>query len=220
VKKRNPIVDELREEYIQILPEMRLAAQELETRIKSALLPLTKTLKSPARFEVKVRIKDCESAIKKLRKNHEEIFDPEMSYSLLELDDLVGARVLTFMDNTMVKANKYLKAEFQGWKADHKKMNHDKKRRKSRKRKEKPLWLKYKGKCNRNDRIKAEYQICPMLIGLFGDVEHSAIYKPAAALRGIETVEEIKDSKEEVYKVLRNFEKLVEEVYMKFKREK
>lgn len=211
MSERNPVVDALREEYIQLLPEMRLAAQELETRIKNALLPLTKTLKPPARVEVKVRIKDCESAIEKLRKKNEGILDPAESYSLLALDDLVGGRVLTFMDDTMIQADNYLKVEFKGWKADHKTIDDGGGQ---------PLWLKYKGKCNEKDRINAEYQICPMLIGLFGDVEHAAIYKPGAALKGIETVEEIKDCKEEVYKVLRNFEKLVEEVYTKFKSEK
>jgi hypothetical protein len=43
---------------------------------------------------------------------------------------------------------------------------------------------KYIGICrNVNARIKAEYQVVPMLIGLYWDVEHSAIYKPAPAMK-------------------------------------
>src|SRR5260370_37238084 len=141
--KRNPIVDKLRDEYFEILPEIQLAAQELETRIKCALLPLMKKLKSPARVEVKVRVKDCESAIKKLRKKNEDIFDPQGNYSLLDLDDLAGARVLTFMGDTMVTADKLLKDEFKDWKADHKKVKNPKKGKRGRQGKnEKPLWLK------------------------------------------------------------------------------
>ena len=214
MKKRNPVIDELRQQYIDLLPEIKLVAQELKTRIKSALLPLVKQLKSPAGLEVKVRIKDCESAIKKLRKKKEGVFDPENDYSLLELDDLVGARVLTFMNSTLVKANKLIKGEFKKWKADHKAVKKGAKKSQKRK-KEKPLWLKYKGKCNARDRIKAEVQLCPMLIGYFGDVEHSAIYKPAPELKNIDTIDAVLKAKDGVYTALQYFEKIVEDEYRK-----
>lgn len=210
--RRNPVIDDLRQQYIDLLPELKLVSQELETRIKSALLPLSKKLKSPARLEVKVRIKDCESAIKKLRKKNEGHFDPEMAYSLLDLDDLVGARILTFMNSTLVKSKKLILQEFKKWTPDH--MVKRKKGKKKGKR-TKPLWLKYKGKCNRSDRVRGEIQICPMLIGYFGDVEHSAIYKPSPELRNIDTINAVINSKAEVYDALLRFERIVEAEYTK-----
>jgi len=38
------------------------------------------------------------------------------------------------------------------------------------------------GYCQASERIKGEIQIVSMLIGLFWEVEHSAIYKPASEL--------------------------------------
>ncbi len=47
------------------------------------------------------------------------------------------------------------------------------------------LALKYCGYCPASRSVTGEYQIVPMLTGLFWDVEHSAIYKPSPELRGV-----------------------------------
>lgn len=39
--------------------------------------------------------------------------------------------------------------------------------------------FKYHGYCGTNANVRGELQVVPMLIGLFWEVEHSAIYKPS-----------------------------------------
>ena len=48
-----------------------------------------------------------------------------------------------------------------------------------------PIALKYFGYGRASDRIRAEYQIVPMLAALFWEVEHSVIYKPSPGLKGV-----------------------------------
>ncbi|MGD0569009.1 MAG: hypothetical protein ABSA78_11435 [Candidatus Sulfotelmatobacter sp.] len=69
---------------------------------------------------------------------------------------------------------------------------------------EEPLAFKYHGYCARNARLHAELQIAPMLIGLFWEVEHSTVYKPAPELKG--APDSLKQTRSEVYKALRAFE--------------
>jgi hypothetical protein len=69
-----------------------------------------------------------------------------------------------------------------------------------------PLAFKYHGYCSRNTKIRAELQIVPMLIGLFWEVEHSAIYKPTPELKGVLSELGMQQHTEGVYKALRNFE--------------
>ncbi len=47
-----------------------------------------------------------------------------------------------------------------------------------------PIALKFHGFWHRDDHFRSEIQIVSLLIGLFWEVEHSAIYKPAPNLRG------------------------------------
>ena len=55
---------------------------------------------------------------------------------------------------------------------------------------------------------RAEIQVVPMLVGLFWKVEHSALYKPAAKLRGIKRgEEEISACNDEVIRALQAFER-------------
>lgn len=68
------------------------------------------------------------------------------------------------------------------------------------------LALKYYGKCRKSDRVKGEYQVVSMLIGLFWEVEHSAIYKPDVALRGIDQNFGMRERTRDVAKALRAFE--------------
>jgi hypothetical protein len=66
---------------------------------------------------------------------------------------------------------------------------------------------KYSGKCpDTSSRIQAEYQVVPMLIGLFWEVEHSAIYKPAPALKGKAESEPMKNLNAGVIDALSRFE--------------
>ena len=48
------------------------------------------------------------------------------------------------------------------------------------------LAFKYSGYTEASKRVQGEVQIASMLIGLFWEVEHDAIYKPSPRLRGIE----------------------------------
>jgi len=48
-----------------------------------------------------------------------------------------------------------------------------------------PIIFKYRGLWNPDDRVRSEIQIASLLIGLFWEVEHSAVYKPSPNLRGV-----------------------------------
>jgi hypothetical protein len=65
---------------------------------------------------------------------------------------------------------------------------------------------KYYGYVDKRIRITAEYQIVPMLIGLFWEVEHSALYKPSPDLQGISSSLEMQRKKREVLRALQEFE--------------
>jgi hypothetical protein len=74
------------------------------------------------------------------------------------------------------------------------------------------LALKYWGYCPASQSITGEYQIVPMLMGLFWDVEHSAIYKPSPELRGIARSLEMREPIADVLKALRQFEEEFEKL--------
>ena len=72
------VEDRLREEYFELLPEIRRVANELEAEVKHCLLPISRKLEPHERVLVTSRIKDCESAVGKLRLRQEPaIFDPD-----------------------------------------------------------------------------------------------------------------------------------------------
>ena len=60
--------DWLREEYFVLLPQVRRVVQNLETRVRHELLPLTVHLKNFERIVITSGSKDCESAIDTLRR--------------------------------------------------------------------------------------------------------------------------------------------------------
>ena len=67
--------------------------------------------------------------------------------------------------------------------------------------------LKYYGHClGASSRVKGEYQVVPMLTGLFWEVEHSAIYKPSPSLKGMERSPFMKEKNKAVLDALRRFE--------------
>ncbi len=67
-----------------------------------------------------------------------------------------------------------------------------------------PLAFKYYGYCSRSDVVRSELQIAPMLVGLFWEVEHSAIYKPSPRFKGV--LAGMGERTIKVYEVLKDFE--------------
>jgi len=88
-------------------------------------------------------------------------------YSLLSLPYLAGVRVLVFPNNRLAEVDQALRPQFPHWTSKPVRDNEGN-----------PQAPKYFGYCERVSRqIRAEYQIVPMLLGLFWEVEHSAMYK-------------------------------------------
>jgi hypothetical protein len=193
------IEDLLRAEYFNLLPEIRKVAWQLETEIRYHARATLRTLNHYEQVIVKSRVKECESAIKALQRRQEgRVFDPErpQDYSLLTLPDLAGVRVLIFPQNRLIEIDSRLNESFASWAPD-------------------PvlddvggvLARKYHGHClDVSERVRAEYQIVPLLVGLFWEVEHSAMYKPDPSLKGIATSSEMKRLKAEVEDSLSRFE--------------
>jgi hypothetical protein len=66
--------------------------------------------------------------------------------------------------------------------------------------------FKYFGYCSRSSTVRGELQIVPMLIGLFCQVEHSAIYKPSPKLKGVAASQEMRQRTSDVVRTLKAFE--------------
>src|SRR5437868_3130684 len=92
------IEDRLREEYFDLLPEIRKTVEEIETRVRHTLIPVSRRLARHEKVIVAGRVKSCESAIDKLRRQQRdsETLDPERAdgYSFRVLKDLAGVRVM------------------------------------------------------------------------------------------------------------------------------
>ena len=194
------IEDLLREQYFQLVPEMTRIADHLKTQIQFRLLQVASDLRPHENLVVKSRVKECNSAIDALRRrNPGGVFDrdhPEL-YSLLTLPDLVGIRVLAFPSTRANEANHVLRSEFIDWKSDP---VLDKETGQT-------LAFKYYGQFRgRNGAVQCEYQIVSMLIGLFWEVEHAAIYKPAPSLKGMTDSPVLRELTSEVYRALKTFE--------------
>jgi len=192
------IEDRLREEYFDLLPSIRKVAEQLEAEVKFHTLPISRALNRHERLVVTSRIKDCDSALESLRRRQEgSTFDsdhPDL-YSLLNLCDLAGVRVLAFPPSRLQEIDIALREHFSSWKPDPVLGKNG-------------VQLAYKYSGSRealNTVIQGEYQIASMLIGLFWEIEHSAIYKPPLNIKkDIEL--EMHTRTEEVYKALRDFE--------------
>lgn len=193
-----PIVNLLREEYFDLLPEIRRVVWQLETEIRYLTLPVLHSLKRHEQLVVKSRIKECESAVNTLRDQQEgRTFDPDKSgdCSLLDLPDLAGVRVLVFPNSKLVEVDSALHEHFREWTYKPVKDGST------------VLAPKYYGFCNEvSNKVRGEYQIVPMLIGLFWDVEHSAMYKS----RGAANSDEMKTFRANVYNALFSFEEGIE----------
>ena len=194
------VEDRLRAEYFELLPALQRSLVAVETEVNYLLLPAKLELDRYARILVRGRVKECESAVDSLRRRQEGgTFDSARSerYSLTALPDLVGVRILTFPQACFDEARKVIEPKVHGWSSDH---IADENAEKS------PIALKFHGFWSSNDVFHSEIQIVSLLIGLFWEVEHSAIYKPAPNLRGIAKSLAMKSRTADVLSALRAFE--------------
>lgn len=190
----------MREEYFDLLPDVRRVSDELEAEVRHCLVPRSLRLDKYERLVVTSRVKECESALDSLRRRQEgATFDsgrPEL-YSLGSLNDLAGVRVLAFPRKRGAEANRELRERFSSWTADPV-PGYDES--------DEPLALKYFGYCRASARIRAKFQVVPMLTALFWEVEHSVIYKPSPRLKGVARSLEMQQRTREVFKALKGFE--------------
>ena len=194
------VEDWLRAEYVSLLPGLQRTLTAIETEINYLLLPIKLGLDRYERVLVRSRLKDCESAVDSLRRRQEGgRFDTDQieKYSLVTLPDLVGVRVLTFPQSRYDDAQRIISARIRGWTADPIPADEPD---------EPPVALKFYGFWNPDDRFQSEIQIVSLLIGLFWEVEHSAIYKPAPNLRGVAQSIPMKARTSAVLRALRDFE--------------
>ncbi len=193
------IEDRLREEYFDLLPDVRRVAEQLEAEIRYYTLPILRTLKGPERLDVTSRIKECDSALDALRRHQESrAFDPDRPelYTLSTLTDLAGVRVLAFPRGRLSEIDQVLREQFPSWHPDPVRAENGD-----------LLAYTYYGYCaDASNRVRGEYQVVPMLTGLFWEVEHSAIYKPHPRLKGIAGSLEMRERTDGVYRALQRFE--------------
>jgi len=156
------------------------------------------TLEPHEQIVVRSRLKQSESALDALRRRQEfGTFDPSLAerYTLSSLPDLVGIRVLVFPQRLLKRVHHVLLKRLEGWKAD-------------------PVVdsageivaFKYHGRWIASDDLESEIQVVSMLVGLFWDVEHSAIYKAPPKLVGVAESLTMKRGYEDVLRALRTFE--------------
>lgn len=192
------IEDRLREEYFDLLPDIRRVTDQLEAEIKYHTLSISRTLDRHERLHVTSRIKECGSALDALRRRQEgATFDSDQPglYTLSALRDLAGVRILAFPRRRLAEIDQVLREQFLSWKFDPVRDEND------------VLAYKYYGYCaEASNKVQGEYQIVSMLTGLFWEVEHSAIYKPTPSLKGIARSLEMQQRTRDVLRALRSFE--------------
>jgi ppGpp synthetase/RelA/SpoT-type nucleotidyltranferase len=194
------IEDRLREEYFDLLPDIRRVAEHLEAEVKYLALPIRRKLDRYEQVVITSRVKDCDSAVDSLRRRQEgRTFDSDLLtlYTLRDLGDMAGVRVLAFPSSRLTEVDEQIRKLFDSWKPDPVPGLRDG---------GPPLAFKYSGYCEASDRVRGEIQIVPMLVGLFWEVEHSAIYKPSLQLKGVAAHPEMQRCASEVYRALRAFE--------------
>lgn len=203
--QRRTVEDRLREEYFDVLPEIRRVVEYVEAVAQYRLLPIIGQLDHFEQVTVRSRVKECESAVESLRRHQEgATFDPDTaeSYTLKSLKDLAGVRVLAFPRRRLHEIDTALRQAFAGWTEDPVLLEDE----------GETLAFKYWGYCPASGNVVGEYQIVPMLTGLFWEVEHSAIYKPAPQLRGAIRSLKMKEPTANVLGALRRFEEAFEEL--------
>ncbi len=194
------VEDRLREEYFELLPDIKLVAEQLETEVRHCLLPIASGLDRYERLVITSRIKECESALDALRRRQEfATFDrdrPEL-YTLSILKDLAGIRVSVFPRSRWSETDQELRKHqpFSHWEPDPVRDDNGE-----------LLAYKYYGHCKPSDRVWSEFQVVPMLTALLWEVEHATIYKPSPRLKGIARSLEMQQRTAEVLRALRAFE--------------
>jgi ppGpp synthetase/RelA/SpoT-type nucleotidyltranferase len=196
------VEDRLRAEYVDLLPSMQRTFTALMTEVNHVLLPTILTLDRYEQILVKGRLKGSESAIDSLRRRQELgrfDLDRAETYSLTTLPDLVGIRVLAFPQRRLSDVRRILETEprLSAWSSDHIENSNAA---------QPPVAFKYQGFWNVDDHFRSEVQIVSVLIGLFWEVEHSAIYKPTPRLQGAASSIAMKDRNDAVLKALQQFE--------------
>jgi hypothetical protein len=203
------IEDRLREQYFDLLHEIRRVVEQLEVEVRHSLLPISRRLDKHQRLVVKSRVKECESALVSLLQRSQGTFDEghPSQYSLTSLNDLAGIRVLAFPRSLLLDSDQALQKRFESW--ERKIWNNDEQKwlESSRVQSEQPLAYKYAGYCEASATVRGEVQIVSTMIGLFWEVEHSAIYKPIPRLKGIVESQEMKQLTKELYTAIAAFEK-------------
>lgn len=190
------VEDQLRAEYFDLLPEIRRAVLETETRVRG---PVSLKLERYERLLVTSRIKECDSAVDALRRRQPlALFDDDHpdEYSLTQLRDLAGVRVLAFPQGRVDDAHTALFEILPQWTADPVPSGDDM---------SEPLAQKYFGKWDPDSKVTTEIQIVGLLIGSFWEVEHSAIYKPNPNLRGVVESETVIQRRNDVLSALQAF---------------
>jgi ppGpp synthetase/RelA/SpoT-type nucleotidyltranferase len=113
--------DRLREKYFQLLPEIRRVAGQLQAQINYHVLPIANALEPYEQLIVKSRVKECESAVDALRRRQEGAsFDNDQParYTLANLKDLAGVRILVFPRQRIIQVDRALRKIFGSWTAD------------------------------------------------------------------------------------------------------
>ena len=117
---------------------------------------------------------------------------------------MAGVRVLAFPRRRVTQVDQELRRRFGSWEPDPVP---------GLGQNDEPRALKYCGYCKEaSTKIRGEYQVASILIGLFMEAEHSAIYKPAPELRGAVLEQGIKQRRKAVYDALRAFDEEFEDV--------
>jgi len=194
------VEDRLRAEYFELQPEIRRTVLETETRIRHLLLPMMLALKRYERILVTSRVQDCESAVDALRRRQElGRFDSDepQAYTLTTLRDLAGVRVMVFPRKKIDDVHAVLRDILNEWTVDHIPEVAGE---------AEPLAVKYFGNWAGAGRVVAEIQIVSLLIGLFWEVEHSAIYKPDPKLQGVARSLVMMDRRDDVVTTLHAFQ--------------
>jgi ppGpp synthetase/RelA/SpoT-type nucleotidyltranferase len=198
--------DFLRDEYFSLLPHIRYAMEELEAEVRHLLVPLGRAQEKHERIVIKSRMKECESAIAALRRR-EDINDFDRTgvapRSLKALNDLVGVRVLAFPRCRVLEIDHVLRQRFGDWVADPVPPAPGT---------ETPLALKYHGFCSDHCRVRGEIQVMSLLVGMFWEVEHGALYKPGERLRDIELSLKMQHRNADVVRAIYAFETEFEEL--------
>ena len=197
--------DRLREEYFDLLPQIRRVAWYLEAEIRYHTREIFQRLKPYEQLVIKSRVKECESALRTLRDRQEgRTFDPDKlkGYSLLRLPDLAGVRILVFPNARVVEVDHLLREHFHAW--TYKPVKDDT---------GVAIAPKYWGYCDKVcNKVRGEYQVVPMLLGLFWEVEHSAMYK----FKAVAEFKEMKKHRADVEQALSRFEGGIEQFVQEY----